>query len=180
MTQGGDQGLSDVLREMAGGGSEAHYENSSGADADHTSGVEAHEPAMAQAAPVKSHPRNNRPTAAGARSSPPRANRRTATPVRNPNRPVARSGSHNLKATAAPLLVTVGVLLLVPAFWSVFLLVGMKVPGWDRGDARSMAMAMLICWPLALALIAAAVVLFLQLMRDRKRPPPVARARGAR
>lgn len=79
-----------------------------------------------------------------------------------------KSKTYDLKATAAPLLATVGVLLLIPGIWSVLLLMGVGVPGSQRQDARPMAAVMLVSWPIALFLIAAAVSFFVQVSREKK------------
>ena len=95
---------------------------------------------------------------------------KTATP---PKRSVRRkSKTHDLRATAAPLLVTVGVLLLIPAVWAVLLLMGVGVPGAEREDSRPMATVMLLSWPIAICLIATSIVFFLQVMREKKRLAP--------
>ncbi len=83
--------------------------------------------------------------------------------------PMRKSKTHDLKATAAPLLATVGVLLLVPAIWAALLLIGVGVPGAARDDARPMAAVMLASWPIAICLIAASVVFFKQIIREKKR-----------
>lgn len=93
------------------------------------------------------------------------APRQTTSHSRLPQR---KSPSHDLKATAAPLLVTVGLLLLIPAFWSVLLLAGVGVPGSAREDSRPMAAVMLACWPIAICLIITAVVFFKQMARAKK------------
>jgi len=100
-------------------------------------------------------------------------------PRQTPSRsrlPQRKSSSHDLKATAAPLLGTVGVLLLIPALWSVLLLVGVGVPGSAREDSRPMAAIMLACWPIAICLIITAVIFFKQTIRA-KREMKQARAR---
>lgn len=84
--------------------------------------------------------------------------------------PRRKSKTHDLKATAAPLLATVGVLLLIPAVWSTLLLIGVGVPGADRQDARPMATVMLLSWPIAICLIAASSFFFVQVIRQRKQP----------
>lgn len=90
------------------------------------------------------------------------------TPRRAPLRvPPRRSNNSGIKATAAPVLLTVGILVLIPAVWSVLHLSGIARSSKD--DADGMAMFMLVCWPIALALIAAGVVFMMQAMRDKKR-----------
>ena len=106
----------------------------------------------------------------------------TKTPKKKPQRPSTRqtasrsrsklpqrkSSTHDLKATAAPLLGTVGILLLIPALWSVLLLVGVGVPGSAREDSRPMAAIMLACWPIAICLIITAAIFFKQTIRAKK------------
>jgi len=65
------------------------------------------------------------------------------------------------------LLATIGLLLLIPATWAVLLLVGVDVPRSHRADSRDMAVAMLACWPISLALLASAVLFFSQVRRKR-------------
>ena len=83
------------------------------------------------------------------------------------------------RAVAAPVLATVGGLLLIPAVWATLLLGGVEVPGSRRSDAASMAMFMLMCWPVAICLIAASVHFFLQVMKAKKQALEELRARAA-
>jgi len=76
--------------------------------------------------------------------------------------------THDLKATVAPLLATVGVLLLIPAIWSTLLLVGITVPGAGREDSRPMAAVMLLSWPIAICLLAASSAFFVQVVRHKR------------
>lgn len=81
--------------------------------------------------------------------------------------PKKKAGS--LKATAAPILLTVGILLLGPAIWGVAILGGSKtVMGADREDAPMMAKIMQVCWPIAAVLIVSAIVIFVQVAREAK------------
>ncbi len=95
----------------------------------------------------------------------------TSTGRRAPTKypPRRKSKGHDLKATAAPLLATVGILLLVPAIWSALLLIGVGVPGAEREDSRPMAAVMLLSWPIAICLIAASTFFFIQVARQKKR-----------
>ncbi len=98
---------------------------------------------------------------------------RTKTSARQPARVTPRTTrrnakSNDLKAVAAPLLATVGVLLLIPAMWALLLLMGVGVPGSARDDSRPMAAVMLISWPIAICLIAASVLFFNQILREKK------------
>lgn len=89
--------------------------------------------------------------------------------------PSRKKKGGNLKATAAPILLTVGILLLGPAIWGVAILGGSKtVMGADREDAPMMAKLMQVCWPIAVVLIVSAIVIFVQVAREAKQ----AKARG--
>lgn len=79
-----------------------------------------------------------------------------------------------LKAVAVPILGTVGVLLLWPAFWSLLLL--LNIIESHRESARTMAFVMLMCWPIAGVLLAGAVFFFRQIQREKAAllPPPEA------
>jgi len=119
--------------------------------------------------PKASAPRRSKPKSqplSTAKSSPIRRHEgktRSKPPLRR------KSNSNDLKATIAPLLVTVGVALLIPAIWSTLLLLGIDVPGAERKDARPMAAIMLLSWPIAICLIAAAVAFFIQVVRQKQR-----------
>lgn len=88
-----------------------------------------------------------------------------------PYRPLPRKTKKNseLKGVAAPILMTVGAMLLIPAFWAVLVLTGAPVPMADREDASTMAKVMLLCWPLALTLIIPAIFMFIQISAEKKR-----------
>src|SRR5687768_959396 len=84
-------------------------------------------------------------------------------------RPVPQASGDGLKAIAIPILATVGVLLLVPGVWAILLLSGAQVWSSHRSSARPMALAMLVCWPIALALFGAAMMFFKQIQREKAR-----------
>jgi len=71
-----------------------------------------------------------------------------------------------LKQVAAPVLLTTGLLLLVPAVWAVLQLSGLVTS--EKDDANTMAMAMLIAWPMALILIAAGGWFVWQVVQAKK------------
>ena len=73
------------------------------------------------------------------------------------------------KAMVMIAMVILGMLLLVPAAWSVLTLSDI----WhsDRPDARTMAIAMLASWPLCLCLFAGASWLWIQARKSRHRSP---------
>ncbi len=72
-----------------------------------------------------------------------------------------RAGTHTPQTSARGVggiaLLLVGGLLLVPAVWATLLLGGANVWGAARQDANRMATAMLVCWPLAMALVGAGI-----------------------
>lgn len=73
----------------------------------------------------------------------------------------------SLKATAVPLLATVGVLLLWPAMWSLMHLAGHQTEAGSRASADGMAKAMLIAWPIAFMLLGSALFLFIQVQKEK-------------
>jgi hypothetical protein len=81
-------------------------------------------------------------------------------------RPAKKGGG--LKATMAPILLTVGTLLLFPAVWATLLLAGVEVPLTDRDNAHTMAKVMLSAWPLSVILITAGVVAIVQVTRESR------------
>jgi hypothetical protein len=73
--------------------------------------------------------------------------------------------SHTVKAMGIPVLLTVGLLLLIPGFWSLLLLAGAIKN--NREDARTMAFVMLMCWPIAAVLFTAAGYFYQQFRREK-------------
>jgi len=73
----------------------------------------------------------------------------------------------SLKATAVPLLATVGALLLWPAMWSLMHLAGHQTEAGTRASADGMAKAMLIAWPIAFMLLGSALFLFIQVQKEK-------------
>ena len=106
----------------------------------------------------------------------------TSTSVQPQGQPVAINGRANpatsrratpskpggFREVAAPVLLTVGLLLLIPAIWSTLLLGGVGVPGSMRSDAPKMAMVMMLCWPVAICLLAASVHFFIQMVKAKR------------
>jgi hypothetical protein len=76
--------------------------------------------------------------------------------------------SPGLKAVAVPVLLTVGVLLLIPGVWAILLLCGADVWKSDDSSAKSVALIMLLCWPIAACLLAAAAVYLYQIQRAQR------------
>ena len=72
---------------------------------------------------------------------------------------------------AIPALVVLATALLVPAVWSLLVLTGVWQS--ERSDARTMALAMLACWPIAFFAYAGAALFYVQL----KAGPPSHRRR---
>lgn len=100
---------------------------------------------------------------------------RTAREVRNAraghtrNRGQTRHHHRRFKATAVPLIATVGLLLLLPAIWGTMLLAGVEVWLSERRGATTMARTMLVCWPIAIALFGSAIFYAVQLFQQRRR-----------
>jgi hypothetical protein len=148
--------LGDHLHQMANA-------NHDGSDADHT-------PPSSQAQPVA----HETGFAASAIRAPLQDQNLTFAGQQPAYRPAPRASagsrrSSDFKAIAAPILMTVGLMLLLPAFWAVLVLTGAGVPMSDRDDASTMAKVMLLCWPLALSLIIPAILIFARLAADRKK-----------
>lgn len=136
-------GLSDALTRMAGG---QHYEpdpTSRGRSSD-TRAVD--DSVILGELDEPRHQTAHPPTG---------ADPKTETPARSRARtPAGRDANHGLKAAAVPVLITVGLLLLIPGVWSLLILTGT----WEspREDAKTMAVAMLATWPIALSMFAGA------------------------
>lgn len=81
--------------------------------------------------------------------------------------PTRQQGSADLKRLAVPILVTVGVLLLIPGLWSIATLIGLNVPLSDQSDARLMAWIFLFSLPLSACLMMGAIVFYQQSRNDR-------------
>ena len=98
----------------------------------------------------------------------------TPSPRSSHPRPVVKREDPNqsLKAVAIPLLITIGALLLVPAVWAVLILCGAHVWRWENPNAKAMALVMLMCWPIAGILIAAAVFFYKQIQRQKAAMQP--------
>ena len=78
-----------------------------------------------------------------------------------------------LVRTITPVLYTIGLMLLVPAMWAVLILSGAeKIPGAQIDDAPMKAKFMLICWPVAILLLATAIYYTLQIMGEKDDAPP--------
>jgi len=96
----------------------------------------------------------------------------SAAPVSRPRPkpPVKRvDPSRTLKATAIPILITVGFALLIPGTWALLLLAGAKwVWSANRENARGMAMVMLVCWPIAFSLFFGALFFFRQVQAEKE------------
>jgi hypothetical protein len=70
---------------------------------------------------------------------------------------------HSLKAMMVPVFFTVGALLLVPAIWSVLLLLGFDVPLRKSESSTPMALVMLACWPISGVLLFGASFFYRQI-----------------
>ncbi len=149
-----EDGLSDVLHQMASDAEARLAKPTSAGDQDHF--VEGSTEGDAVL-----------PTT-GSRSARPTDRTRTSGGSAQPQRPGQRrgTGGHDrIKAIAVPVLGLVGLLLLIPAMWSLLLLADHEVWHHDRQGARSMATVMLICWPIAAALVGTAGFYGYQLLK---------------
>jgi hypothetical protein len=79
---------------------------------------------------------------------------------------------HSLKAMMVPVFFTVGALLLIPAIWSVLLLLGFDWV-WARKSesATLMAVVMLSCWPISGILLFGAAYFYRQIRSQVDTPP---------
>ncbi len=99
----------------------------------------------------------------------------TAAPVaagkakRRQGRLSAATSGDAMKATMAPILLTVGLIVMIPAVWGTLLLMGVSMPLSERSNANTMATFMLLCWPIAIALIVTAIILFMQVSKAKKK-----------
>ena len=75
------------------------------------------------------------------------------------------SATNDLKKVAVPMLITVGLLLMIPGLWALLVLGGVEIFGSAKQGARGMAMVMLLCWPIALLLIFGAFYFIVELRR---------------
>jgi len=64
-----------------------------------------------------------------------------------------------------PILLLAAGLMVVPGLWAVGLLSGMEVPGSHKDGARTMAIMMLVSWPVAAGLFITAMVKMVGLKR---------------
>jgi hypothetical protein len=81
-----------------------------------------------------------------------------------------------VKAVAIPVLITVGLLLLIPGIWSVLLLAGVEVWNSRAPGAQRMAVVMLIAsWPMSICLLGGAALFFHQLRSEQKKREQTAR-----
>ncbi len=102
------------------------------------------------------------PTSFASSAAIPQSATRRSKPARVPPKPQA-----NLKAVFAPVLLTFGILMLLPAVWAVMILMGAETWMHDGQGVDTMAKIMLICWPVGLGLLAGAFVSFVQLSREK-------------
>ena len=95
-------------------------------------------------------------------------------------RPARRRQAQNtgLKEVGAPILITVGLLLCYPGFWALMILSGTWTS--ERPSAAGMAKVMLVCWPIAMALIAGGVMFFMQARDEKRRREAEQATRGRR
>ncbi len=87
---------------------------------------------------------------------------------RRPLHSAKQRADHKLKATAIPVLITVGSLLLLLGIWGTAVLAGAEVPLHDKPGADRMATAMaLVGYPLGASLLGGAAFFYLQLKKAK-------------
>ena len=69
-----------------------------------------------------------------------------------------RAQQHSTSLILIPLLFLASFVIMLPGVWAVGLMAGMDVPGAEKKNASTMALLMLLSWPVALALFAAAII----------------------
>ena len=83
-------------------------------------------------------------------------------------RKMRKQSSTDMKAFFTPIIITLGALLLAPAFWAVMILAGrIEVVEGDE-STRTVAMIMLASWPISLFLIVSGVIFAIQVSREKK------------
>lgn len=82
-----------------------------------------------------------------------------------------RSAPHAslLRKIGIPTLIVLGLALLVPGMWAVGIFMGWEVPLHGKEKVRSLAVIMLVCWPLALLCFVSAAFMFIGLRRPASR-----------
>lgn len=154
-------GLSDVLHQMAQGNTPGRHDEADPIEHD----VEDAEAVPAKAAFADDDDLQDNTDAGFEPASV------AAAPVRRPT-PRRKNQNNSFKAVMVPIVATVGILLLLPAVWGTMVVLGQNVWRSDRPDAATMGKAMLICWPLSLALIGLAVIMYLQVRAAESDTPP--------
>ncbi len=103
--------------------------------------------------------------------------RTSATPNARPRKPHKQSQQNaKLKRVGVPLILSLGVVMLLPGCWAIAQLAGFEVFKHDDAKAGQMAYAMLTTFPLSLALIAGAIYIHIT---ARRQPQAQARKRSA-
>ena len=74
-----------------------------------------------------------------------------------------------LRKIGIPTLIVLGVALLVPGVWAVGIFAGWELPLHEKEKVKSLAVIMLVCWPLALLCFLSAAFMFIGLRRPAKR-----------
>ncbi len=173
-----DSGLSDALRQMADSEEEVPGDASSSPDAeaaprdlpedgDEEIVVAEVEDESGEVVARIQEPASMAGATASAGGSAQRPMARVQMPVGAPRaRITPKPQGDGLKAFAAPIVLVVGVLLLVPGIWSLLVLTGAMQS--EQEGATGMAMMMLVSWPVSFCLLVAGAVMFVQVRAGKK------------
>lgn len=100
------------------------------------------------------------------------------TPHRHHHPPAKAAAS--AQAIFAPVLITFGVITLLPAIWSVLILMGVKTFMHSGKNVDGMAKLMLVCWPVAIGLLAGGIYSVVQVNRENAKKKKQAEEMAAR
>lgn len=81
------------------------------------------------------------------------------------HKPMPKRGA-SAQAVFAPVLITFGILTLLPAIWAVLILMGVKTWMHDGQDVAGMAKLMLVCWPVSLGLLGGGIYAVVQVNKE--------------
>lgn len=97
----------------------------------------------------------------------PRTSGRSSTAARSGRQTKPANPANSAQAVFAPVLITFGILTLLPAVWAVLILMGVKTWMHDGQDVAGMAKLMLVCWPVSLGLLAGGVYMVVQVSKEK-------------
>ena len=155
-------GLSDALRQLSDGVQELPIDQN-----DQEYHAEPEPARMSRTAPKSAGSSSRVSQAVSARAASSSSKPASAGIASRQNSAAKVANTHNLKLKqmAVPVLIGTGVLLLLPAIWSVLIRMDMEIIGWNKPGAKTMALAMLAAWPLALFMFAGAGFFYWQTHR---------------